>query len=237
MDERQLYEKSWDEQRERERQNAQSTWLASIRCRFSTSRYELLEGMLCGKHGGSLLDVGCGRGEVLYSHAQRFNKLLGIDIAENEIKQLRKELDLRALGDKVRVLACNLNASWPVESGQYNIVTCLAVLEHLFDPYFCVSEMSRALKKGGYLIIEVPNIAYVKYRVQLLFGVFPNTSGDPAGWDGGHLHYFTESSLSELVESYGFTRLESRGAGLFSGLRSVWPSLLTSDICLLFRKN
>ena len=43
---------------------------------------------------------------------------------------------------------------------------------------------------------EVPNIAYLRYRTELLFGKLPVTSTPynwkDVGWDGGHPHYVNQ---------------------------------------------
>jgi 2-polyprenyl-3-methyl-5-hydroxy-6-metoxy-1,4-benzoquinol methylase len=236
MSEKELYQRAWSKQREREQAALTLSPIARLKRRYTLTRYQLVETLLAGKISGALLDVGCGRGEVILRLEPHFERLCGIDIVEDELQILMKQVSLHPKRDKFLFKSCNLNATWPIESRSFDVVTCIAVLEHLFDPYFVLDEMDRVLRPGGMLIIEVPNIAYLKYRLQILCGVFPPTSGDPVGWDGGHLHYFTLKSLSELVESRGFRVLSARGAGVLAGLRSVWPSMLTSDVCILCRK-
>ncbi len=46
--------------------------------------------------------------------------------------------------------------SLPFQNDSIDVVIIQAVLEHVIDPYLCVSELSRVLKKGGYLLSEVP---------------------------------------------------------------------------------
>ncbi len=42
--------------------------------------------------------------------------------------------------------------------------------------FFLVKEAYRILKPGGYIAAEVPNIAYLKYRISFLLGKLPATS-------------------------------------------------------------
>jgi 2-polyprenyl-3-methyl-5-hydroxy-6-metoxy-1,4-benzoquinol methylase len=44
-----------------------------------------------------------------------------------------------------------------VEEGSYDLVTALAVLEHLPDPSACVREGFRALRGGGVFVATCPN--------------------------------------------------------------------------------
>jgi ubiquinone/menaquinone biosynthesis C-methylase UbiE len=237
MDERQLYERAWSEQRKREEAAAKVGSIARLKRRLTLTRYDIVRQLLADRASGSLLDVGCGRGEIIFALESKFDLLCGIDIVEDELQILARQASLHPGRGKLSFKTCNLNAAWPIETDSFDVVTCIAVLEHLFDPYFVVDEMSRVLRPNGLLVIEVPNIAYLKYRVQILCGDFPSTSGDPIGWDGGHLHYFTLQSLSHLVESRGFRVVKTLGSGFLARLRNIWPSMLTSDVCILCRKE
>ena len=88
--------------------------------------------------------------------------------------------------------------------------------------------------------MQVPNIAYLKYRIQLFFGKLPVTSSPfnwkEIGWDGGHLHYFTKKTLSKLLEESGFKIVKVSGSGLFAQFRNWYPSLLTGDIIIKAQK-
>ncbi|MSR80326.1 MAG: methyltransferase domain-containing protein, partial [Gemmataceae bacterium] len=86
---------------------------------------------------------------------------------------------------------------------KFSAITMIMVLEHVFDVEHSVKEISRVLEPKGIAIIQVPNIAFLKRRIQLLFGKFPITAdtSDPSfekSWDGQHLHNFTLGSLQTL---------------------------------------
>jgi 2-polyprenyl-3-methyl-5-hydroxy-6-metoxy-1,4-benzoquinol methylase len=238
MDPKAMYEASWKHQREREANlKAQSGLVGGLRRAFTKDRYEVVLSMLmsAGADKGALVDVGCGRGEVLRTGSAIFDRMVGLDISEVELEKLRSDLP-KTVADKTKLVAIDLNSKWPVEDGVFDVVTALSVVEHLFDPYFVSEELARICRPGGHVLIEVPNIAFVKYRLSLLRGVFPLTSGDPVGWDGGHLHYFTLGSICALFERVGCEPVSVRCAGLFHGLRDLWPAMLGSDFAILFRK-
>src|SRR3989344_3716857 len=44
----------------------------------------------------------------------------------------------------------------PFKDGEFDIVLCMSVLEHLEDPPRAIREMRRVLKTGGSIIISVP---------------------------------------------------------------------------------
>ncbi len=83
----------------------------------------------------------------------------------------------------------------------------LMVLEHVFDVHHTISEVFRVLKQGGLAIIQVPNIAYIKHRLDLVVGKLPCTSNyetrdNIIDWDVQHLHYFTLETLKKLLNQY-----------------------------------
>jgi methionine biosynthesis protein MetW len=195
------------------------------------------------KPGSNILDVGCGSGSLLFKAKDRFEKLYGVDISPSRISQAQKyatENLLRA--NNLHFLVLNVNQKLDFPDSMFDVATSIQVIEHVFDPYFVVGEIHRVLKKGGIFIANVPNIAYIKRRINLLLGRLPVTSSSypynwkEIGWDGGHLHYFTAKTFCRLLEESGFTVLKITGSGLFAKFRNFYPSLLTGDICVKARK-
>lgn len=75
------------------------------------------------------------------------------------------------------------------------------------------------LKLGGCIIAQVPNIGYLKYRIQFLLGKLTATNSpykwEEIGWDGGHIHYFTMKKFCWLFEQKGFKIEKKIGSGFF----------------------
>ena len=135
---------------------------------------------------GKLLDIGCwgGKSLQLMGAFEQFEELYGVDIIKESVESARQ------IG--IKATQCNLNEEpLPFDDNYFNVVTCLAVIGQIFDPYFVVKEIHRVLKINGILILNVPNVASLPNRIRLLLGRLPVTSRGP-GWDGGQLHYFTQ---------------------------------------------
>lgn len=168
--------------------------------------------------GDKYLDVGCGTGSLLLAGKNKFAELYGTDIVKQRFVETQ---DITNIHFKVS----NINNGLAYEDCFFNAVTCVAVLEHLFDPYSAIREINRVLKDDGILILQVPNIAWLPHRLCLFFGKLPLT-GTPFnfpehGWDGGYLYYFTMSSLIELLCYDGFEIIGKKTSGIFARYRNV----------------
>lgn len=181
--------------------------------------------------GERLLDIGCWAGAFLerVRQAGLYQELHGVDLVSEGIERAR------ARGFQAQVVDLNRDPL-PFPDSHFDGVTILAVLEHLFDPYAAIREIRRVLRPGGELVIGVPNAASLSNRVRILFGRLPVTSAD-AGWDGGHLHYFTRHALDRFLRAEGFDVLARRTTGGRSGLRERWISLLAGEFLYRCRRR
>ena len=233
MNPEELYEKQYGEKKLKD--NPSLLFLRKIFKKSDLHREDLVLSMLKG--GGKFLDVGCGSGSLAFKVRKMFNEVYGVDVSPSRIKEAQKAI---TDPNNVHFDIGNIEQGLNFSDKSFDTVTCMAVLEHIFDPYSVVSEINRVLKKDGILVIEVPNIAYIKHRIRLFFGKLPIT-GFPCnwkeiGWDGGHLHYFTKSTVCTLLKDSGFRILKVSGCGLFASLRNFWPSLLTGDLVIKAQK-
>jgi len=78
----------------------------------------------------------------------------------------------------------------PFEDDYFDLVIFNEVLEHLFAPPSRVlREVRRVIRTGGKIILSVPNIAAMRYRVVLLLGMSPLKDLDTAiGPPHDHVH-------------------------------------------------
>jgi len=183
----------------------------------------------------NLLDVGCGNLKNLINLQNLFKKGFGVDIAAYP--------SWTPLAEKFNTGKHNLDAGpLPFDNAMFDAVTILMVLEHVFDPFTAVEEIARVTKPNGYLVINVPNIAYLKHRLGLLVGCLPVTSTikcwEMREWDGGHIHYFTLKRLIWLLEKFGgYKVIDVQSSGKFGALKKLLPGLLCSDLQLLCQKK
>lgn len=200
--------------------------LHKILQRYSVNRYELIEENLPGQ--GRVLDLGCGDGELLFAMSNKYDEVWGVDVVQKRVDRITTKTG----GGKIHLKVADINERLDFTSNYFDCVTIVDVLEHLFDPFAIIGECYRLLQPGGTLLVHVPNVAFVMNRLRLAGGKLPVTS-KASGWDGGHLHYFTRSSLKQLLEKEGFSVMKITAGGLFRKIRNIWGSLLSSDILIV----
>ena len=240
MDYKKIYETQYGDKKLIVQKELQFFGLRKLLKSWDVDRYD----MACklASKGERVLDVGCGNGSMLFRIIHKYSELYGIDIAPSRLEEARVAVSEKYsdLPNKFYFYEGDLDKTTEFESEYFDTIVCLATLEHVYDVYTLVKEIYRILKRGGDVIVEVPNIAYFKYRIKLLLGILPITSSpynwEEIGWDGGHIHYFTLKKLCELFESQGFEITVKTGGGFFAQLRNWCPSLLTGDIILKARK-
>lgn len=177
---------------------------------------------------GALLDVGCA-GLRLLASASWFRKRAGVDIVSFPAWAGHRDIDARVFDLDEGAL--------PFEGESFDAVTCLMVVEHVFDPYHAIRELRRVCKPAGRVIVGVPNLAGIKRRLELLCGKLPITSSQNSftegGWDGYHLHNFTKASLEWLLLKEGLTPIRWAAQGRFKWAKQTWPSLFGNDLIVM----
>ncbi len=87
---------------------------------------------------------------------------------------------------------------WP-ELGDYDLVVCAEVIEHLpASPLHTLRFLGSALKRGGWLVLQTPNAARIGNRLRLLAGrnPFEQLRGDSL--NPGHFREYTVDELQAL---------------------------------------
>jgi len=159
--------------------------------------------------GQSLLDVGCGRGELLNGFVHCGLKGCGVD-----------QIDMAtSICPGVEILKANLaNDSLPYGDNSFDIVFSKSVLEHFYYPEKLVSEMHRVLKPGGLMIAMTPDWKH-EYKT-----FFFN--------DYTHRTPFTKISLRDILLINGFNNVE---VSYFKQLPFLWSMPYLLPLSLLIK--
>lgn len=109
-------------------------------------------GPLAGKR---VVDVGCGGGILSESMARAGATVTGIDLAEKSLKIARLHgLESGVQVDYRTVSAEQLAAE---QAGQFDVVTCMEMLEHVPDPASIIQACSQLAKPGGWVFFSTLN--------------------------------------------------------------------------------
>ena len=140
--------------------------------------------------GRRLLDLGAGAGYMTQKVSAR--------LREKNLDPGKQLLAMDLFGDSYRCAEvpfrqADLNESLPLESGTFDAIYSIEVIEHLRRPYDFLAECSRLLKPGGLLVFSTPNTLHALSRVKQLFTGFsdlyipPSIKPENGGRICGHI--------------------------------------------------
>src|SRR5262249_20422198 len=147
--------------------------------------------------GARLLDVGCGNGMHTLKAARRCAEVAGIDADLASLGVARRTAARLGMSNAA-FAAANLEEGLPVAPARFDLVLCLDLLEHVYKRDLVLTEIRRALKPAGVLLLAVPNRATAwKRRLE--------RAGLPFYSDPDHKIEYTLDELRAELQRHGFT--------------------------------
>lgn len=105
--------------------------------------------------GSRVLDIGCGGGILTESMAQAGANVTGIDMAEKPLGVAR--LHQLESGAEVEYLQSTAEELAAQRSGQFDVVTCLEMLEHVPSPSRVIASATELVRPGGHVFFSTIN--------------------------------------------------------------------------------
>lgn len=168
------------------------------------------------KKKGKILDVGCATGALVEVAETKGWKSYGVEPSVWASRIARK--------NKLKVRTGTIkDVKYPKSS--FDAVTCVDVIEHVESPSELVENMGKLLKKGGVLCIQTPDWkSFIAKRMkEKWWHVRPD-----------HIYYFDQDSLDTLMQSKGFSLIESnRPSWNFS--YDYWESRLENTSSIAYK--
>jgi len=183
---------------------------ATAGCNASTMYQVRLDLLSPYKAGGTLLDVGAGKGEFLALARDQGWKVEGIEPSPSFRRHARNRYGIECH-------AGHLGDSATLPEHAFDVITLNHVLEHVERPHALLEVIRRYLKADGVVFIEVPNCDSYFLRVADLYfrmkGLAWSSRLSPFH-PPFHRFGFTPRSLTHLLERARFNVLR---AATFSG--------------------
>jgi 2-polyprenyl-6-hydroxyphenyl methylase / 3-demethylubiquinone-9 3-methyltransferase len=149
--------------------------------------------------GKKVIDIGCGGGILSESMARKGAEVTGIDLS----KKALKVADLHSLESGISVRYQHIAAEEMAaqEAGQYDVVTCMEMLEHVPDPAAIVKAAATLVKPGGHVFFSTINRNVKSYLfavvgAEYLLRMLPKGTHDYA-------KFITPAELSQFVREAG----------------------------------
>ena len=140
-----------------------------------------------------IIDFGCGPGYVSEEIYRRSHcDITCVDSSEVAINMAKKRLEsypVRFVHSDV----CTTN----LPSGNYDLVVCCGIIEHIHNRDIFISEIYRLLKPGGYLFVVSSNLWSFIWPQRLIKQIFHV-------WPFGYQINMPVTALRKLVECNGF---------------------------------
>ena len=106
--------------------------------------------------GKKVVDIGCGGGILSDAMARQGAEVLGADLAVKSLKVAQLHaLEAGTQGVQYREISAEDLAQ--EQAGQYDVVTCMEMLEHVPDPSSVVKACAALVKPGGWVFFSTLN--------------------------------------------------------------------------------
>ncbi|MGO2133248.1 MAG: bifunctional 2-polyprenyl-6-hydroxyphenol methylase/3-demethylubiquinol 3-O-methyltransferase UbiG [Halomonas sp.] len=134
-----------------------------------------------GLAGRRVIDVGCGGGILSESMAHRGADVTGIDLGEAPLAVARQHAEQAGVEVDYRCVSVEEMAAQ--HAGEFDVVTCLEMLEHVPDPASVVRACRQLVKPGGQVFFSTINRNPKAYALAIIgaeyvMGMLPKGTHD-----------------------------------------------------------
>lgn len=120
-----------------------------------------------GLRGKKVLDVGCGGGILAESMARRGADVLGIDMGAEPLNVARLHAEQEQVNN-IQYQQIPVEELAKTHAGQFDVVTCMEMLEHVPDPASIVRACQQLVKPNGHVFFSTINRNPKSYVMMIL---------------------------------------------------------------------
>ncbi len=186
------------------------------------------------QQGGIIADLGAGFGRLLPLYAERFTKIILLDLSEKNLSQARLLAENLGLS-QVEIKKGDLY-QLPLKTAAIDWAVMVRVMHHLEAPERVLQEVARILRPGGYFILETANKCHFKARLRAWWRGEKNFSSSlepyrqPAAGKEGIFYNFHPRAVEEMLRR---CQLLPQAKLSVSNWRSPWIKKLFPRFILL----
>lgn len=146
----------------------------------------------------TLLDVGCGSGNLLFNIRKHFknSKLFGLDYNIKSVSNNLKGINVKLYKGGLQDLNSDL---------KFDVIVSSQLLEHIDNPNEYVSFLNKHLKNNGVVYIDIPYVGSKSFRLFKKFWVHLDTPR--------HRNLFEIETLTLLFNEFEINQIETFGTG------------------------
>ncbi|MCG9891890.1 MAG: methyltransferase domain-containing protein [Thermosynechococcaceae cyanobacterium MS004] len=204
----------------------------------SAAVYQMVSRVLSKHHkgGGTLIDVGCGSGQLWHYINQKCDHYIGVDINQYD-----------GFPEEAHFFAHNFdNGQIPLNTASADVVVSVETIEHLENPRAFVRDLARICKPEGFVIVTTPNQLSLLSKLTMLLKNEFNAFQEAPGLYPSHITALLEIDLRRIFIECGLADIDVKytddGRIPFTSMH--WPRSLhlkgrrfSDNILCIGRKN
>jgi 2-polyprenyl-6-hydroxyphenyl methylase/3-demethylubiquinone-9 3-methyltransferase len=153
--------------------------------------------------GKRALDMGCGAGLLAEPLSRLGAEVTGVDAAPENIEAAQAHAGLSRLAINYRV-----GGTDAISGANFDLITCMEVIEHVADPAAFLAGLAGALAPGGLLVMSTPNRTPISKLAMITvaegLGRIPRGTHD---WN----KFLTPEELQALFDTAGLKSFDLKG--------------------------
>ncbi|HEX9801044.1 MAG TPA: class I SAM-dependent methyltransferase [Thermoanaerobaculia bacterium] len=175
---------------------------------MARSRYRMVAPYVAG----DVLDIGCGRADLLRDHAGAIRRYVGVEFHADRVESLsrrypRADFRIRNLDEEALEI-----------EGTFDVILLVAVIEHIWNQRFLLSQLAPRLKPGGFIVFTTPTPFGndVVHRLGAALSLFARSAVDD------HIVIYNKLRFRHLAREFGFELVRYRRFQFFSNQLAVF---------------
>ncbi len=170
--------------------------------------------------GKRVLDIGCGGGIFSEAMAAAGAEVVGIDMGEAPIAVAGRHMREGGFQIDYRRIAAEELAR--TEGQQYDVITCMELLEHVPTPRSIVQACKKLVKPDGHIFFSTTNRTWIAYCLVILAAEY--LLGIVGKGTHQYSKFITPAELENWAAGEGLVKQDLTGMGYLPYIRKGWLS-------------